>query len=363
MLRAAHIVGISKTAYVLATPRCLEWRHDLQRTSTNNDPSDSDSQDPCRRPAGRHRGGRRIARQPVASRARSSRTASLIRTTGLPSSTALPSRVPSSSTNQIPDRTKLLATSSLSRRSDDRGARGEAGRCRSRWHDRLFDERGSRCRPQPGSTQLSCACSCGRPQADACARRGRVRRRTSGWRSRALPGAPYRRQCDPEVRLRSGKLPDGWPPPTPLLTCRADAVDIGALRRRQPWLSARGAELDGLVPDLRQRPRHYELRPGDHGCLTTWVRPTPTARPRGTQRCQASGSVAGGRPLSLLVFSVPSEGTGHDDPSEGGPEDSPSRVLRSMPRPTRRPVDIVLTQCARLSPPTPSKCRSSRRGK
>ena len=39
----AHIVGISKTTYVLATPRCLDWRRDLQRTSTNNDPSDSDS--------------------------------------------------------------------------------------------------------------------------------------------------------------------------------------------------------------------------------------------------------------------------------------------------------------------------------
>ena len=43
MLELAHIVGISKTAYVLATPRCPDWRHGLQQTSTNNDPSDSDS--------------------------------------------------------------------------------------------------------------------------------------------------------------------------------------------------------------------------------------------------------------------------------------------------------------------------------
>src|SRR5260370_6898798 len=28
-----HIAGISKTTYVLATPRCLDWRHDLQGTS------------------------------------------------------------------------------------------------------------------------------------------------------------------------------------------------------------------------------------------------------------------------------------------------------------------------------------------
>jgi hypothetical protein len=62
----AHIVGISKTPYVLATPRCLEWRHDRQRTSTSNDPSDSDSQDPCRRPARRHRGDRRSPRLPIA---------------------------------------------------------------------------------------------------------------------------------------------------------------------------------------------------------------------------------------------------------------------------------------------------------
>src|ERR671919_3209063 len=62
----AHIVGISKTAYVLATARCPDWRHDPQQTSTNNDPSDSDSQDPCRRPARRHRGDRRSLRLPVA---------------------------------------------------------------------------------------------------------------------------------------------------------------------------------------------------------------------------------------------------------------------------------------------------------
>src|SRR3954447_12702174 len=62
----AHVVGISKTTDVLATPRCLEWRHDLHRTSTNNDPSDSDPQDPCRHPASRHGGDRRSPRLPVA---------------------------------------------------------------------------------------------------------------------------------------------------------------------------------------------------------------------------------------------------------------------------------------------------------
>jgi hypothetical protein len=49
---------------MLVTPRCLDWRHDLPRTNTNNDPSDS--QDPYRRPARRHRGDRRSPRLPVA---------------------------------------------------------------------------------------------------------------------------------------------------------------------------------------------------------------------------------------------------------------------------------------------------------
>jgi D-alanyl-D-alanine carboxypeptidase (penicillin-binding protein 5/6) len=38
MLEPAHIVGISKTAYVLATPRCLDWRRDPQRASTSSSP-------------------------------------------------------------------------------------------------------------------------------------------------------------------------------------------------------------------------------------------------------------------------------------------------------------------------------------
>jgi hypothetical protein len=32
-----HIVGVSKTTYVLATPRLLDWRHDLQQTSTRGE--------------------------------------------------------------------------------------------------------------------------------------------------------------------------------------------------------------------------------------------------------------------------------------------------------------------------------------
>jgi hypothetical protein len=36
MLELAHIAGISKTAYALATARSVGWRHDPQRTSTTS---------------------------------------------------------------------------------------------------------------------------------------------------------------------------------------------------------------------------------------------------------------------------------------------------------------------------------------
>src|SRR3954454_13752203 len=61
----AHIVGVSKIAYVLATPRCLQWRRDPQQTGTSNDPADPDAQAPCCRRARRHRGDRRSSRVQV----------------------------------------------------------------------------------------------------------------------------------------------------------------------------------------------------------------------------------------------------------------------------------------------------------
>src|SRR5262249_25293019 len=67
MLEPAHIVGVSKKAYVPATRRRLDWRRGgpLPPTGTKN-PSDPDSLDPCRRPAGRARGDRGGPRLPVA---------------------------------------------------------------------------------------------------------------------------------------------------------------------------------------------------------------------------------------------------------------------------------------------------------
>ena len=52
--------------HALATLHGLRWERDLQRTSTNTDPPDSDSQDRRCRPAGRHRGDPHSPRLPVA---------------------------------------------------------------------------------------------------------------------------------------------------------------------------------------------------------------------------------------------------------------------------------------------------------
>ena len=39
MLRAAHIVGVSRTAYGPATPRCVDWRHDCTRHHHDQGPA------------------------------------------------------------------------------------------------------------------------------------------------------------------------------------------------------------------------------------------------------------------------------------------------------------------------------------
>jgi hypothetical protein len=60
-----HVVGISKTTYVLATAHCLHWRHDSILTiSTNNEPPDWLA--PCRRPDSRHNSYHRSPWLPVA---------------------------------------------------------------------------------------------------------------------------------------------------------------------------------------------------------------------------------------------------------------------------------------------------------
>ena len=72
MLEAARFVGVSKTAYVPATGRCLQWRHDLRQRSTS------------RRSAGRRRGdlgSRRLPAVGVVARGVADRRASRLAVT------------------------------------------------------------------------------------------------------------------------------------------------------------------------------------------------------------------------------------------------------------------------------------------
>src|SRR5439155_13520203 len=58
MLEGARIAGVSKNRYALATPRWEGWRRGLWKTSANDVPSDSDSQDTRRGAVRRGRGDR-----------------------------------------------------------------------------------------------------------------------------------------------------------------------------------------------------------------------------------------------------------------------------------------------------------------
>ena len=74
------------------------------------------------------------------------------------------------------------------------------------------------------------------------------------------------------------KLPDGWPPPTRLLTCRGTRSNIGP-RDAAAWLSEHGAGY-GLCQIYSNEPWHYELRPEaiDHGCPPVYADPTHDPR-------------------------------------------------------------------------------------
>ncbi len=248
----AHVVGISKTTYVLATPRCLDWRHDLQRTSTNNDPSDSDSQDPCRRPASRHRGDRRSPRLPVllASSPRSSSTVSS-------SSTATsPIGVPRSEHRPL--------------RSEQRGALGEADGAVPAGTT-VFDD------AIPGVANLDPALLGALRQAATDAADDGVEFFVdSGWRS-----PEYQERLLQQAVLKYGSEEEAarWvATPNTSAHVSGDAVDIGR-SDATAWLSEHGAEY-GLCQIYSNEPWHYELRPEaiDHGCPPMYADPTHDPR-------------------------------------------------------------------------------------
>ena len=245
----AHIVGISKTAYVPATPRCLDWRRDLQRTSTNNDPSDSDSQDPCRRPARRHRGDRRSPRLPVA---------------GV---LVLDGRIHRADAPRRGDRRRPLAATS-------RGALGEADGAVPDGTTVFDDE-------IPGVANLDPALLGALRQAATDAADDGVEFVVdSGWRS-----PEYQEQLLREAVSKYGSEAEAarWvATPDTSAHVSGDAVDIGP-SAATAWLSEHGAEY-GLCQIYGNEPWHYELRPEaiDHGCPAHVRR--PYARPR--MRCQ-----------------------------------------------------------------------------
>ncbi len=249
MLELAHIVGISKTTYVLATPRCLEWRRDPQATSTNHDPSESDSPDPCRRPARRHRGDRRESSATSCWRPR-------------------PRRPHHPSTSFRSD--AVFAGTVRPRAPSTAGALGEADGAVPDGTTVFDDE-------VPGVANLDPALLGALRQAATDAADDGVEFFVdSGWRSPA-----YQEQLLHEAVSKYGSEEEAarWvATPDTSAHVSGDAVDIGP-SAATAWLSEHGAEY-GLCQIYGNEPWHYELRPEaiDHGCPPTYADPTHDPR-------------------------------------------------------------------------------------
>ena len=229
----AHIAGVSKTAYVLATPRCLEWRRDLQPARDHTAPPDPDPQDARRRPARRPRGDRGSPRPPVAG---------VLAVVG------------------AADRRSRPRATSCARRG--RGAVPDG--------TTVFDDDDPGCRQaRSGSPRRPARRPRRTPAIDV--------RRRQRLAFRRVPGAaaPRRRS---RSTARKRRLPDGWPRPNTSAHVSGDAVDIGSVRRRA-WLSEHGAEY-GLCRIYANEPWHFELRPEavDDGCPAIVRRPDPRSK-------------------------------------------------------------------------------------
>ena len=234
----AHIVGISKTAYVPATPRCLDWRHDLQRTSTNHDPSDSDPLGPGRRPA-----------------RSSSRRSPQSSATGSPASSS------SMAARPRPHRPSTSFAVSILVRSARPTVPSPTARRSST----------TRSRASPSSTQLSSVpCAAPRPTP----------RTTGSSSSSTAAGVPRRTRNSSSMR-RSPKYGSEaeaarWvATPDTSAHVSGDAVDIGP-SAAAAWLSEHGAAY-GLCQIYGNEPWHYELRP-DAASITAARPCTPTRR-------------------------------------------------------------------------------------
>ena len=249
----AHIVGISKTAYVLATPRCLEWRRDLQRTSTKPtipDPRDSSSPR-CRVAAACSSSSRRSPRR-----------------LGYQS----PATVVLDGASPI-DRPRAWRAAGRRhglRSVEHRGALGEADGAVPDGTTVFDDE-------VPGVANLD-------PRSSVpCARPRRMPRTTASSSSSTAAGVPRSTRSSCSVRRSRStapkrRPPDGWPPPTRLLTCRGTRSTSGPPMPRRGCPST--APQYGLCQIYGNEPWHYELRPEaiDHGCPPMYADPTHDPR-------------------------------------------------------------------------------------
>ena len=236
----AHIVGIPKTTYGLTTPRCLDWRHEPNRTSTNDDPQEL-------RPAA-------VGLVVV--------IAAIIGTLvyqSAPSSGALVRRRP------------LAATTVVRRRAD--GAVTEADGALPDGVT-VFDD------GYPGVANLDPdLLQALREAATDAADDGVELDVNSGWRSPA-----YQDQLLREAVSEYGSEAEAarWvatADTSPHVS--GDAVDIGPFEATA-WLSEHGAAY-GLCQIYGNEPWHYELRPQavDRGCPPTYADPTHDPRMQG----------------------------------------------------------------------------------
>ena len=242
-----HIVGISKTAYVPATPRCLDWRRDLQRTSTNNDPADPDPR---------------------------------IRVAGLlvviaAIAAALGYQLPASS---VLDGVAIRRRPSPGRHRSCRARRraaapGALGEADGAVPDgtTVFDD------GIPGVANLdSDLLGALRQAATDAADDGVEFVVNSGWRS-----PEYQEQLLREAVAKYGSEEEAarWVATADTSAhVSGDAVDIGP-SDATAWLSEHGAEY-GLCQIYGNEPWHYELRPEaiDHGCPPMYADPTHDPR-------------------------------------------------------------------------------------
>ena len=240
----AHIAGISKTAYVLATPRRLDWRHDPTANQHGRRPAGSGSAGPASSAccvviaaiAGR-------PRPPVCRRPRPRRRVA-------PSTAAIggPSRRP----------------------SERRGALGEADGAVPDGTT-VFDD------GVPGVAKLDPALLARpAPSGDRC--RGR---RRDVLRRQWLAFPEYQEQLLQQAVSEYGSEAEAarWvATPDTSAHVSGDAVDIGHADATA-WLSEHGAAY-GLCQIYGNEPWHYELRPEavDRGCPPMYADPTHDPR-------------------------------------------------------------------------------------